>query len=200
MRPTLAALYIVWAFWGISWLAAGLWTGRTVARPPLRSEVRYRVLTFAGWALLLSPVWAKLPAGAIRPIDGEMAGTLWRLPPALEWAMVAVLAGGVALAWWARLHLGRLWSASVTRKEGHRIVDSGPYGIVRHPIYTGLLAGAIATTALRGTLLVAIGLPLFVIGYVMKARIEERLLRDSLGPGYDAYKARVPMLMPGAPA
>jgi protein-S-isoprenylcysteine O-methyltransferase Ste14 len=198
MRPTLAALYAVWAAWGISWLIAGLWTGRTVARPPLRREIRYRVLTFAGWALLLSPVWLQRQ-GAALVLSDDPAGVLWRLPTALEWAMVALLAAGVAFAWWARIYLGRLWSASITQKDGHRIVDSGPYGLVRHPIYTGLLAGAIATTALRGTWAVLIGLPLFVIGYVMKARIEERLMRASLGPGYDAYMARVPMLVPGAP-
>ena len=199
MSITLAALYAVWTAWGISWLVAGLWTGRTVARPPLRSELHYRLLTFAGWALLLSPVWLQTQNARL-VLSDDPAGMLWHLPQALEWAMVALLAAGVAFAWWARVHLGRLWSASVTQKEGHRIVDTGPYGLVRHPIYTGLLAGAFATTALRGTLAVLIGLPLFVFGYVIKARIEERLLRESLGPGYDAYMARVPMLVPGAPA
>jgi protein-S-isoprenylcysteine O-methyltransferase Ste14 len=198
MRAALAAFYIVWAAWGISWLVAGLWTGRTLARPPLRSELGYRALTFFGWVLLLSPVWLQRQGSAV-VLSDDPAGMLWRLPTPLQWAMVAMLAAAVAFAWWARIHLGRLWSASVTQKEGHRVVDSGPYGLVRHPIYTGLLAGAIATTALRGTVAVLIGLPLFVIGYVMKARIEERLLRESFGPAYDAYAKRVPMLVPFAP-
>ena len=55
-----------------------------------------------------------------------------------------VLAGltlaGTLFTWWARIHLGRFWSNAITRKEGHRVIDTGPYGLVRHPIYTGLSA------------------------------------------------------------
>ena len=56
---------------------------------------------------------------------------------------------GILFAWWVRIHLGRLWSGAITRKEGHRVVDSGPYGLVRHPIYTGLLAATFTTAAPR---------------------------------------------------
>src|SRR5438445_12979167 len=51
--------------------------------------------------------------------------------------------------WWARIHLGRLWSSNVTRKKNHHVVDSGPYGIVRHPIYTGVIVASIATAAIQ---------------------------------------------------
>ncbi|MBV9842852.1 MAG: isoprenylcysteine carboxylmethyltransferase family protein [Sphingomonadaceae bacterium] len=195
MTPPLAALYILWTLWGLSWLAASLWSGRTVARPALRGEFGYRLLTFAGWVLLLGSAWVRRSDGVATPAD-KLIGVLWRLPTPLEWTMVVLLAAGIAFAWWARITLGRLWSARITRKEDHRVIDSGPYRLVRHPIYTGLLLGAIATAGLRGTVLTTIGLPLFVVGYVMKARIEERLLRDSLGDDYEAYAARVPMLVP----
>lgn len=52
---------------------------------------------------------------------------------------IAVMIAGFAFCWWARIHLGRLWSMRVTKKEGHHVVDTGPYGVVRHPIYTGIL-------------------------------------------------------------
>ena len=199
MSPPLIALYVVWTAWGVSWIAAALWADRAAARPPLRRELRYRVLTFAGWVLLLGVfVRFRTRDGTIIDPAGPAA---WTLPPAAQWGCVALLAAGMAFAWWARIHLGRLWSASVTRKEGHHIVDTGPYGLVRHPIYTGLLSGGIATALLRGNWSAIVGAVLFILGYVMKARIEERFLRESLGrAAYDGYAARVPMLVPFAPA
>jgi protein-S-isoprenylcysteine O-methyltransferase Ste14 len=81
--------------------------------------------------------------------------------------------GRIVLACWARLTLGNLWSAGVERKEGHRIIEDGPYAIVRHPIYTGLLAAALAGTG-QGHPLALIGLVLTTIGFTVKARLEER--------------------------
>ena len=85
----------------------------------------------------------------------------------------------------------------MTRKSEHRIVDTGPYALVRHPIYTGLIVSVWATAALRGTPLSLIGAGLVALGFWIKARLEERFLRSELGPdAYDAYAAHTPMLMP----
>ena len=97
------------------------------------------------------------------------------------------------------MHLGRLWSGTVTAKAGHHVVDTGPYGLVRHPIYTGLLLAILATMAAKGTLWGIAGAVLLTIGIVMKARLEESFLRGELGSAYDDYAKRVPMLMPFAP-
>ena len=122
------------------------------------------------------------------------------MPGAIEWPLVLLVAAGAAFAWWARVHLGMLWSASLTRKAGHHVVDTGPYAIVRHPIYTGLILAATATLAIRATPLCAIGLLMFVIGYRIKAGEEERFLSAELGEqAYAAYRARVPMLIPFGP-
>jgi len=70
-----------------------------------------------------------------------------------RWLAVCGLVGaGVAVAWWARLHLGRMWSARITLKADHKVVDSGPYALVRHPIYSGLLLSLMATAAAKGTI------------------------------------------------
>jgi protein-S-isoprenylcysteine O-methyltransferase Ste14 len=85
----------------------------------------------------------------------------------------------------------------VTRKEGHRVVDSGPYAIVRHPIYTGVITAALATMAVRGTQLAVAGVALLVVGYYLKGRLEERFLRAELGAeAYDAYARKTAMLVP----
>jgi protein-S-isoprenylcysteine O-methyltransferase Ste14 len=133
--------------------------------------------------------------------DGRLNGflwtRLWEAPSTFGWTMVGLAVCGFVFCWWARLHLGRLWSGTVTRKEGHRVVDTGPYALVRHPIYTGLLAAAIATAALKATPLAVAGTLLIAVGLVLKAQLEEKFLREELGAeSYDAYRRRVPMLVP----
>jgi protein-S-isoprenylcysteine O-methyltransferase Ste14 len=121
-------------------------------------------------------------------------------PLAVNWAMVAVAALGFVFAWWARIHLGRLWSGGITRKEGHHVVDTGPYAIVRHPIYAGIITSALATMVVLGNLHAVLGALLLIVGYWMKGRLEETFLREQLGAdAYDAYRRRVPMLVPFGP-
>jgi protein-S-isoprenylcysteine O-methyltransferase Ste14 len=77
------------------------------------------------------------------------------------------------------------------------VVDTGPYAIVRHPIYTGIIIASAATAVLRGTALAWLGACVMTIGWVIKARMEERFLREQLGAAaYDDYARRVPMLSP----
>jgi protein-S-isoprenylcysteine O-methyltransferase Ste14 len=114
----------------------------------------------------------------------------------LSWTGVALVAIGLGFSVWARVHLGRLWSSRVTLKEGHTIVRTGPYGIVRHPIYTGLVV-AITGTLLTGITLAALaGVVLITIGFIIKLRQEEQLLTDHFGAAYDAYRAEVRGLIP----
>jgi protein-S-isoprenylcysteine O-methyltransferase Ste14 len=99
--------------------------------------------------------------------------------------------------WWARIHLGKLWSASVRLKSDHRIVDTGPYAFVRHPIYTGIIVAGFASAILRGTAAGFLGAILMTVSWYIKARMEEQFLREQLGTeNYDAYARRVPMLVP----
>lgn len=124
----------------------------------------------------------------------------WTLPTATGWIMAVLCLAGFAFAWWARIHLGRLWSAFVTLKSDHRIVDTGPYGIVRHPIYTGIIFATVALAIVKGTAYAAVGAFLAILGFWIKARLEEGFLRQQLGTKvYDDYCRRVPMLIPFAP-
>jgi len=107
---------------------------------------------------------------------------------------------GLLLTWWARLHLGRLWSSVITRKEDHRIIDTGPYAFIRHPIYTGLITALLATAVAEATVTAILGTPLVAFGLWLKARSEERFLMVELGPdAYGSYCRRVPMLVPFLP-
>lgn len=116
-------------------------------------------------------------------------------------ALAAVALLEIVFAWWARIHLGRLWSGTITLKQDHRIIDTGPYGLVRHPIYTGLLLSILATAAAQATVTGLLGAAGIFLGLWMKARAEERLLTAELGAeAYGGYRRRVPMLVPFLPA
>jgi protein-S-isoprenylcysteine O-methyltransferase Ste14 len=94
--------------------------------------------------------------------------------------------------------LGQEWSLTARLVEGHRLVTGGPYALVRHPIYTGMLGLLLATalTYSRWPALVA-GLCVFAVGTTVRVRSEERLLRAAFGAEFDAYARRVPAIVPG---
>ena len=114
--------------------------------------------------------------------------------------LAALTVAGTLFTWWARIHLGRFWSNAITRKEGHRVIDTGPYGLVRHPIYTGLIGAMLATGIAIGTITALLGTLLITFGLWRKARMEEGFLTTELGAdAYGAYCRRVPMLIPFLP-
>lgn len=191
MSP-LVATAALWFAWMVSWGLAAVWTRRTQARPPLGETLLYIVPTIVGWMLLLFGANATLKGA-----DWGFAMRLWRLPRWGGWAMAGVAAAGFAFTWWARVTLGDLWSSAVSRKENHVIIETGPYGLVRHPIYTGLIAAALATAVEVGSAQALVGAALMSLGFWMKARLEERFLMSELGAdAYADYRRRIPMLAP----
>jgi protein-S-isoprenylcysteine O-methyltransferase Ste14 len=135
-----------------------------------------------------------MQAGYYRAISGPR---LWGLPQAVSWGLTALVLFGIAFTWWARLTLGDLWSGSVSRKEGHVVVQTGPYRLVRHPIYTGLIVAAWALAIQIGATVSLVGAGLITLGFWIKARLEERFLSAELGPGaYADYRRLTPMLIP----
>jgi protein-S-isoprenylcysteine O-methyltransferase Ste14 len=189
MTPQLLTI-VAWSAFVLSWIGAAFWADRAEKRPARREALLYRTVTVAGVVLLV--------AGGEQ--FSRAADRLWSLEPVVDYALVLVVLSGIALTWWARLYLGRLWSSSVTKKADHRVVDTGPYAIVRHPIYTGIILACAATAAQLGTALAVAGVLVLWVGFWIKARLEERFLRSQLEEGaYDAYRQKVPMLVPFGP-
>ena len=183
------AFQVIWIAWVVSWVAASLWSGRTKKRAATRETWIYRIVIFAG-AILIAPWTAQ--------VLGERPA--WQVGYYGAYGFVSVMLMGLALTWWARIHLGDLWSSAITRKEKHRLVESGPYAFVRHPIYTGLIIALLATAAIEATQMALLGALLIVLGLWVKARAEERFLSTELAPEtYDSYRRRVPMLVPFLP-
>jgi protein-S-isoprenylcysteine O-methyltransferase Ste14 len=109
---------------------------------------------------------------------------------------VALVIIGLAFAVWARAHLGSNWSGTVTIKQDHELIRSGPYAYVRHPIYTGLLAALLGTTVASGTVHAAVGLAIITVALIRKSRVEERFMREIFPDAYPRYSAEVPALIP----
>ena len=179
-------LALIWLAWVISWIGASFWQGRTKTHVRTRDAWAYRLPILLG-AILLSP-WAAQAVGARPLYDLGTAGT---------YALTVVVLLGISFTWWARIHLGRFWSNAITHKEDHRIVDTGPYGLVRHPIYTGLILAILATGVALATWTALVGALLISFGEWQKARMEEGFLSAELGRDvYGPYCRRVPMIVP----
>lgn len=191
--------YTIYALWGawvvswivamvVSWIGAMVWSNRTEKTDRIRAELFFRVLIGVGWILLFA-----LPPN--RHYYAQIQ--LWYLGEALNWILVALAAAGFLLTWWARIHLGRLWSDWVTKKAGHHVVDTGPYRLVRHPIYLGLILAVSATAVEKGNSFALLGAAIMILAFYTKARREERFLRAELGEdAYDAYARKTAMLVP----
>ncbi len=186
MTPS-AFIAAAWIVWLLTWVLAAGWSARTASHHDLGAESPSRVLTLAAVVMILASYWP-LPEAV-----------LWTTTREIGWAMAFLVVLGLGFTWAARLHLGPLWSSTSAPTEDHRIVDTGPYGIVRHPVYAGLLLAAAATAIDGGRLEALAGALVLVAAISLRAKLEERFLRRDLGDeAYASYRRRVPMLIPFA--
>jgi protein-S-isoprenylcysteine O-methyltransferase Ste14 len=124
-------------------------------------------------------------------------GPQFQLPDAVVLLGVALAVGGVALAIWSIAALGRHYDLVLEIHAGHELVRSGPFRIVRHPVYTGLALHFIGACLATGNVLLAAGTLLVTLPtFVVRASAEERLLRERFGAAYDRYAEEVPRLVP----
>jgi len=179
----LGAMWLGWAVW---W-----WVSASNVKPAVRRE------DFVSRALHIVPVGAAvvliLPRGIALPVLGA------RFLPRGEigfWIGVAVTFGGLLFAVLARRWLGRNWSGTVTLKHDHELVTGGPYRIVRHPIYTGLLAAFLGSAIALGEWRGLVAVALVLLAFVRKIRLEERWMQERFGDAYLRYRQHVPALIP----
>lgn len=180
---------VVWIafllYWQIIWARTA--TPKTTQRlEPAFSRI-LRAVTFIVAVLLLATTRIPLP---------WIYRQLWPTGLWPFWVGAAVTVGGLLFAVWARRHLGSNWSRSVTIKQDHELITSGPYALVRHPIYTGILTGflgtAIALSQVRG--FIAFILVFLVIW--AKLRMEEQWMHSQFGETYTTYVSQTAALVP----
>src|SRR6266478_231667 len=179
-------IHALWVLFGFYWLVSALKRKKTKRRETWGQRFLYMLPLLAAAELLVRP-----------EARYEWLGARFvPLNPAVEWAGVLLTAAGVAVAFWARWHLGANWSGVVTLKEGHELIRTGPYRNIRHPIYTGILLalfGTVVTTGeLRGLLAVAIAW----LSFYWKARREESFLSQEFGEKFAAHAKQTGMFLP----
>jgi protein-S-isoprenylcysteine O-methyltransferase Ste14 len=119
------------------------------------------------------------------------------LPDALRGLGLVLAAAGVALALWAIVTLGRHYDLVLEIHSDHQLVRDGPFAWARHPVYTGLIVHFIGACLATGNLLLVAGTLFGTIpAFVVRARAEERLLRERFGAEYERYAEEVGMLVP----
>ena len=176
----------LWILFGLYWLVSALKRKKTKQRETWSQRFRYVLPLVVASYLLVRPE-ARYGWLGVRVVPASLA---------VEWIGVLPTAAGVAVALWARWHLGANWSGVVTLKEGHELIRTGPYRTIRHPIYTGillaLLGTAVAMGEMRGLLAVAIAW----LSFYWKARREESFLTQEFGEKYEAHAKQSGMFLP----
>lgn len=175
-----------WISFSIVWLAAAGLTKRTIYRESKTQRLRYWTLLLVGYLLLVNEGRLPFPLN-LRVIPKN---------DPIEWTGIILCIAGLGFAFWARFTLGRNWSGTVTLKEGHELIQRGPYRWVRHPIYTGLIAMLVATVIVLGRVAGIISLALVLASFWIKLRDEEKLMLEQFPDQYTAYQQRVKRLIP----
>ncbi|HYL70228.1 MAG TPA: isoprenylcysteine carboxylmethyltransferase family protein, partial [Candidatus Dormibacteraeota bacterium] len=175
-----------WLAWLVYWLGSAVATKTTQRRESRGSRLAHVVPLLIGAALL---GWPSLPWAWI-----ELR--LWPRAPLPYFAGLVLVYAGLAFAVWARMHLGRNWSGTVTVKEDHELIRSGPYALVRHPLYPGLLIAVLGTALASGTLRAALAFAIITAALLRKLRIEEAFMGATFPEECPRYRAAVPPLLP----
>jgi protein-S-isoprenylcysteine O-methyltransferase Ste14 len=173
-----------WVAWAVYWVITAFSTKRTIERGGI---IGYRVV-----ALVLVAASFVI----VRIAHGSPQSRLWQTSLAVEIVSDCIVLAGTAFAVWARITLGRNWSAEVTLKDDHELIESGPYALARHPIYTGLISMALGTALNVGRVIGLVVLVGLCGGLWWKARQEEQIMSRQFPDAYLAYKKRVRAIIP----
>lgn len=175
-----------WIVWDGYWFISARGVKRAASKESLGTRIPAVIGLVLSALLMLAPGW-------FGPFFGQRF-----LPESdlLYFAGLALLLAGVYWAFWARHTLGANWSGRVTIKEDHELVTGGPYRLVRHPIYTGVLFAFMGSALALGRVgnLFAIAIMLAIFSY--KMRMEEKVLNQHFGAKYADYRRSTKALIP----
>jgi protein-S-isoprenylcysteine O-methyltransferase Ste14 len=175
-----------WSLFGITWGAGALYNARHSPRKHRPRPIASGAAGAAVGAVILAN--RLIPASSWRAL--ELRSDWLRIPG------VVLLLAATAFTIWARVALGTMWSSAVVARADHELRTHGPYAIVRHPIYTGMLGMAAGSMLLAGlgrwtSAVLAAG-----IVFAIRVPAEDRLMAELFGERYASYRRRVPALLP----
>ena len=174
--PSMLSL-LEWGAFAMYWKSASKEATPAAVSEPIHSRLLHLFLLNLAFAFAVAPIpWASLKS---------QAGYEW-----LSWIGLALQSASVVLAVWARYHLAAQWSGEITIKVDHLLVQTGPYRLIRHPIYTALLGMLLGNALVCGRVLAFAGFVIAILAYVRKVRLEERSLLYAFGPAYEGFNTR----------
>ena len=176
----------LWILFAAYWLVSALKRKKTKQRESILQRLAYIAPIFIAVFLLYN----------FRAAFGWLATYFVPHTVEVQWAGVAVMVMGLAIAVWARVHLGTNWSGVVTLKEGHELIRTGPYRNIRHPIYTGILIGFLGSAIVNGQVRGLVAVAVIWASFYIKARREEKLLTQEFGPKFAEHKQHTGMFLP----
>jgi len=176
----------LWILFAAYWLISALKRKKTKQRESIVDRLTYISPLVIAFSLLYNPR-ANFSWLAIYFVPHTVE---------VEWAGVAVMALGMGIAIWARVHLGTNWSGVVTLKEGHELIRTGPYRNMRHPIYTGILVAFLGNVMVNGQVRGLIALAIIWASFFIKARREEVFLTQEFGPKFEEHTRHTGMFLP----
>ncbi len=179
------AVAALWLGWLLFWWLSARNVKPTLRQERLGSHILHRLPLVLAGLVYISPAW--LPSILRRRFIPP-----GNLPPA---AGVLLVVAGLGYSVWARVHLGRNWSANVVVKQDHALIRSGPYRHLRHPIYSGLLLAFLGMALAYGEWRGLVALGLVLAAFVLKSRREEAFMRETF-PEYAAYQRETRALIP----
>ena len=179
MRAVELVFVIGWAAFWLYWLVAAFFMKR--GRVPWSRDLRIRAVIVVVVILLVR--------------FGTFRGHGLNTDPWRAGLGLFLFALGLGFAIWARVHIGRNWGTPMTQKEEPELVTSGPYNLVRHPIYSGVLSAGVGT-AVALSWLGLIPVVLAGVYFVYSATVEERYMTEQFPDTYPAYKRSTKMLLP----
>jgi protein-S-isoprenylcysteine O-methyltransferase Ste14 len=175
-----------WILFCVIWLLAAALRKRSVYRESIAQRLRYLI-----WLIM---AYLLLTRGHRLPYPFNV-----RIIPAtdfVQWMAAILCIAGLAFCVWARVTLGRNWSGTVTLKEGHELIERGPYRLVRHPIYTGMMAMILATAITYGQFAGIVAVILAFVSFWIKLSDEEKLMLQQFPDQYRSYQRRVKRIIP----
>jgi protein-S-isoprenylcysteine O-methyltransferase Ste14 len=176
----------LWMLFALYWLVSALNRKKTKRRESVAQRLLYMLPLLAAFYVLYN--------GDLRL--GWLATHFVPHTEPVQWLGVAIVVAGMAIACWARLHLGTNWSGVVTLKEGHELIRTGPYRTIRHPIYTGILIAFFGNVIQLGQVRGLIALVVIWVSFYIKARREESFLAQEFGPGFKEHTQQTGMFLP----
>ncbi|MBU6231851.1 isoprenylcysteine carboxylmethyltransferase family protein [Patescibacteria group bacterium] len=175
----------MWVIFIAVWAASALFAKKTAKRASLRWWL-VRII-FIPIVIILARISGMKPGSFL---------LLYIEDPALRAIGAVLVLSGIALAIWARYHLGRNWGMPMSEKADAELVTAGPYAYIRHPIYAGIFLAVLGSALVFGILWVLV-LAIYVGYFLVSVRKEDEIMARLFPDAYPAYKARTKKVIPG---